>query len=186
MEDNKPIIKASTPNSKKYDTKIDIYTSDPKGPHDSIHIAVDSDTKTAHIIDTTNGDTEHTDVGCYLTTACMRHYNKDFDDNCEELSILRWFRDKFVLPDDIMRYYATAPSIVATINSLETLEKRNNIYNYIYNSVVKYCVEAIKKGDYDKAYSRYKAMVLTLEDQFLSIEEENTNRKSIMLVKNNY
>lgn len=35
MEDNKPIIKASTPNSKKYDTKIDIYTSDPKGPHDS-------------------------------------------------------------------------------------------------------------------------------------------------------
>ena len=40
MEDNKPIIKASTPNSKKYDTKIDIYTSDPKGPHDSIHIAV--------------------------------------------------------------------------------------------------------------------------------------------------
>ena len=50
MEDNKPIIKASTSNSKKYDTKIDIYTSDPKGPHDSIHIAVDSDTKTANNI----------------------------------------------------------------------------------------------------------------------------------------
>lgn len=144
-EDNKPIIKASTPNSKKHDTKIDIYTSDSKGPHDSIHIAVDSDTKTAHIIDTTNGDTEHTDVGCYLTTACMRHYNKNFDDNCEELSTLRWFRDK----------------------------------------VVKYCVETIKKGDYDKVYLRYKAMILTLEDQILSIEEENTDRKNIVLVKNN-
>ena len=35
MEDNKSVIKALTPNSKKYDTKIDIYTSAPKRPHDS-------------------------------------------------------------------------------------------------------------------------------------------------------
>lgn len=62
MADNKPIIKASTPNSTKYDTKIDVYTDNPRGSHESIHIAVDSDTKTAHIIDTTNGSTEHTDV----------------------------------------------------------------------------------------------------------------------------
>ena len=55
MADDKPIIKATTPNSNKYDTKIDVYTSDPKGPHESIHIAVDSDSKSAHIIDTTNG-----------------------------------------------------------------------------------------------------------------------------------
>lgn len=61
----------------------------------------------------------------------MRHYNKDFDDNCEELSILRWFRDKFVLPDDIMRNYATAPSIVAIINSLETIEERIFIIIFI-------------------------------------------------------
>ena len=113
----------------------------------------------------------------------MRHYNKNFEDNCEELNILRWFRDKFVLPDDIMRYYATAPSIVATINSLETLEKRNNIYNYIYNSVIKYCVEAIKKGDYDKAYSRYKSMVLTLEEQFLPLEKENTSKNIVLALK---
>ena len=29
MADDKPIIKATTPNSDKYDTKIDVYTSDP-------------------------------------------------------------------------------------------------------------------------------------------------------------
>ena len=45
MADDKPIIKATTPNSNKYDTKIDVYTSDPKGHHESIHIAVDSDLK---------------------------------------------------------------------------------------------------------------------------------------------
>ena len=98
-ENDKPIIKASTPNSNKYDAKIDIYTAEPKGPHETIHIAVDTGTKTAHIIDTTDGPTEHTDVGCYLTTACMRHYNENFNDNCEELSILRWFRDNFVSKD---------------------------------------------------------------------------------------
>lgn len=34
--------------------------------------------------------------GCYLTSACMRHFQDEFDDNCYELSILRWFRDNFV------------------------------------------------------------------------------------------
>ena len=51
MSNDKPIIKATTPNSSKYDTKVDVYTSDPRGPHESIHIAVDSDSKSAHIID---------------------------------------------------------------------------------------------------------------------------------------
>ena len=55
MPNEKPIIKATTPNSDKYDTKIDVYTSDPKDTHESIHVAVDSDSKSAHIIDTTNG-----------------------------------------------------------------------------------------------------------------------------------
>jgi hypothetical protein len=89
MADNKPIIKASTPNSDKYDAKIDVYTDDPREPHDTIHIAVDTDSKSGHIIDTTNGDTEHTDFKCYLTSACMKHMKENFDDNCEELTILR-------------------------------------------------------------------------------------------------
>ena len=37
MADDKPIIKATTPNIKNYDPKIDVYTSDPKGPHESIN-----------------------------------------------------------------------------------------------------------------------------------------------------
>lgn len=37
MADDKLIIKAITPNSKKYDTKIDVYTSEPKGTHESIN-----------------------------------------------------------------------------------------------------------------------------------------------------
>ena len=37
MADDKLIIKAITSNSKKYDTKIDVYTSEPKGTHESIN-----------------------------------------------------------------------------------------------------------------------------------------------------
>lgn len=81
MVDDKPIIKSSTPNSNRYDTKIDIYTSDPRGPHDTIHVAVDSDSKSAHIIDTADGSTEHSDVKCFLTSACMEHFQENFDDN---------------------------------------------------------------------------------------------------------
>ena len=140
MADDKPIIKATTPNSSKYDTKIDVYTSDPKGPHESIHIAVDSDSKSAHIIDTTNGSTEHTDVKCYLTTACMKHYMDEFDDNCYYLDILRWFRDNYVSLEDKKEYYSIAPKVVETINELEN---SNEMYNQI-NYYVKIFDEYIK------------------------------------------
>ena len=163
MANDKPIIKATTPNSNKYDTKIDVYTSDPKGPHESIHIAVDSDSKSARIIDTTNGSTEHTDVKCYLTSACMKYFQENFDDNCYELTVLRWFRDNFVSKEDIEHYYEVAPIIVENINKEE---KANIIYDYIYDNIVDYCVEQIEQGNYDKAYSRYRNSVLTLEEQF--------------------
>lgn len=163
MANDKPIIKATTPKSSKYDTKIDVYTSDPKGPHESIHIAVDSDSKSAHIIDTTNGSTEHTDVGCYLTTACMRHFQENFDDNCYELTVLRWFRNNFVSQDDIDYYYKTAPIIVEAINQ----EENNNIiYDYIYDNVVDYCVMQIENGNYEDAYNRYKDSIICFERQF--------------------
>lgn len=163
MANDKPIIKATTPKSSKYDAKIDVYTSDPKGPHESIHIAVDSDSKSAHIIDTTNGSTEHTDVGCYLTTACMRHFQENFDDNCYELTVLRWFRNNFVSQDDIDHYYKIAPIIVEAINQ----EENNNIiYDYIYDNVVDYCVMQIENGNYEDAYNRYKDSIICFERQF--------------------
>lgn len=163
MPDDKPIIKATAPNSNKYDTKIDAYTSDLRGSHESIHIAVDSDSKSAHIIDTTNGNTEHTDIKCYLTPACMRYFQNQFDDNCYELSVLRWFRDNFVLEEDIKHYYEVAPIIIETINKED---KADEIYEYIYENIVEYCVEQIEQGNYDVAYKRYKNSVQTLVEYF--------------------
>ncbi len=101
--------------------------------------------------------------GCYLTSACMKHFQEDFDDNCYELTVLRWFRDNFVSKEDIEHYYKVAPIIVEAINEEE---KSDIIYDYIYDNVVDYCIEQIEQGNYEDAYSRYKSSILTLEEQF--------------------
>ena len=197
MSDKKPIIKVTTPNSNKYDTKVDIYTDDPRDDHETIHIAVDSDEKIAHIIDTTNGETEHADVKCYLTTACMKHYLNNFDDNCYELIVLRWFRDNFVSKEDIKLYYEKAPLIVEAI---EAEEQKDIIYDYIYDNIVDACVRAIEHGDYNFAYNRYKSSLLSLEKHiyvpyykktvikdwlFKPLPKINITDKTIEHIKNN-
>lgn len=156
-------IKTST--DKNGRDHIDIYDSCPADnkEHSSIHINWDSDTGKGSIVDTTSGSKETTDITCYLTTACMKHFMKDFDDNCYELTVLRWFRDNFVSKEDIKHYYEIAPIIVETINQEE---KFNIIYDYIYDNIVDYCVEQIEQGNYEKAYTRYKSSVVTLEEQF--------------------
>ena len=101
--------------------------------------------------------------GCYLTTACMKHYLNKFDDNCYELTILRWFRDNFVPNDDVKHYYTIAPYIV------EGIEKEENIslvYDYIYDNIVDYCVSQIEIGNYIEAYTRYKESILSLEETY--------------------
>ena len=79
------------------------------------------------------------------------------------MTVLRWFRDNFVSKEDIEHYYEVAPIIIESINNEE---KSDIIYNYIYDNIVDYCVVQIEQGNYDKAYSRYKSGVLTLEEQF--------------------
>ena len=144
---------------------VNIYGSDPKEPHDeSIHININYEKGTFTINEKSNGEKTSTDCSCYLTTACMRNKMSQFSDKCEELLILRWFRDKFVSKEDIEHYYQIAPIIVNAINELEN---NNEIYNLIYENVVSVCVTSIKNGNYDFAYRRYKRSVLDLEEQFV-------------------
>lgn len=101
-----------------------------------------------------------TKSSCFLTSACINYYADQFDDNCEELSVLRCFRDTYVTKEDIEHYYITAPMIVKQIELRKN--QKSELYNYIYNEIVVYCVEAIKRAEYEKAYIRYKASVLAL------------------------
>ena len=101
--------------------------------------------------------------GCYLTTACMKQYLNNFDDNCYELRVLRWFRDNFVSKEDIKHYYEIAPIIV---EGIEKEQEKDMVYDYIYDNVVDACVSAIEKGDYEFAYNRYKSSILAFEQTF--------------------
>ena len=105
--------------------------------------------------------------GCYLTSACIRHFQDNFDDNCQELIILRWFRDNFVSKEDVEHYYQVAPVIVSAIDNTN---HQDIIYDYIYETIVYACVEAIKNSNYDFAYNRYKESILNFEETFIKKE----------------
>lgn len=168
--------------SGKNGAKIDIYSSDPKdGPHDSIHIEVNTDNKTYKAATKINGEKELSSGSCYLTTACMKHMKEKFDDNCYELTILRWFRDNFVSKEDINLYYEVAPAVVENIDKLENNE---TIYQYIYTTIIDVCVKAIEQGDYEFAYKRYKSSVLALSEQFNTKEKETPFVKKLGSVHN--
>ena len=159
--------------------KYDYYESTTYGnaTHNSTHINSDLNENWSRVDnDRDNGTKEPSSgSGCYLTTACMTYLQENFDDNCNELMILRWFRDNFVNKEDILHYYNIAPEIVEKINANPESEK---IYNWIYKNIISKCIEAIEKGDYEFAYNRYKNSVLILEKQF---KDPESSKKFIKL-----
>jgi hypothetical protein len=145
--------------------KIDFYDKNPSNPnHKSVHVKVNTDNKTFTTVDNVSGTKQTSSGSCFLTTACMRYFQKAFDDNCHELIILRWFRDNFVSREDVEHYYKSAPAIVTAI---ENSPNNDIVYNYIYDNIVDVCVDAIKSGEYELAYDIYKNSVLNLEKNFV-------------------
>jgi hypothetical protein len=92
---------------------------------------------------------------CFLTTACCEH--KGLPDDCEELTILRNFRDTFVPKDLIEEYYRIAPNICVKLQGdRDTLDK-------VYNAV-RSCVEDIKANRKWSALIKYRNMVNALKN----------------------
>lgn len=104
--------------------------------------------------------------GCYLTTACVTH--RGLPDDCEELEVLRAFRDTVIArlpvgPELIACYYRQAPGIVAAIDAHAD---RTEIYEGIYE-IVRFCVDAIQSGHDAIAMAAYCEMVMNLEQTFV-------------------
>ncbi len=151
-------------NSKDEKAHVNIYDKDPRDEHNtSIHVNINYEEETFNITEKDDGKKTTTDCSCFLTTACMKHFHKQFDDNCYELKVLRWFRDKFVSKEDIEHYYEIAPIIVENINRFDNC---NELYNGIYENVILLCVKAIENNEYDLAYNIYKNSILNLEEEY--------------------
>lgn len=150
---------------KKGNDHISFYDGPVDGDHSAVHININYG-NSSYSTETHNEDKTESDNasgGCYLTTACMKNYLEEFDDNCYELNLLRWFRDNFVSKDDIDHYYRVAPNIVKYI---EGLPNSNAVYRDIYQNIIKVCVKAIEDKDYDFVYRIYKNHVLSLEKEY--------------------
>lgn len=105
--------------------------------------------------------------GCFLTTVCVEA--KGLPDDCDELTMLRAFRDGYMKStaageDDIREYYEIAPQIVAKINQLSDA---NQVWQKIYDQVIVRTVDLIKQDKSDAAYTLYKQCVLALKKFYM-------------------
>lgn len=108
-----------------------------------------------------------TDSCCYLTTACVKY--KGLDDDCEELTVLRYFRDTYLMEKPngkamIAMYYEQAPCILHNI-AKENMGAQEKIMEQIYG-IVRRCVDAINDGDNEFAFLEYCNMVRMLDAQY--------------------
>lgn len=103
---------------------------------------------------------------CFLTTACVEA--RGLPDDCEELTVLRAFRDGYLSASDerralVERYYEIAPGIVDAIAaSPARLQEHERIYD-----TVAHCVELIRQERPAEALNGYRALVETLEREYL-------------------
>lgn len=97
--------------------------------------------------------------GCFLTTACCEYHG--LPDDCEELSVMRKFRDDFLMKNQIgaelvHSYYKIAPEIVEKINEKEN---REDIYRELFNRIQN-IVKLIKDSLTDEAVAEYVKMLM--------------------------
>ncbi len=104
---------------------------------------------------------------CFLTTACV--VCRDLPDDCEELTVLRKFRDEYVLlqkngAELLNFYYFYSPRIVSKLN---THKHSRRLYDQLY-LVIRYCVNLIKKDEWQNAMEAYIEMCLVLQKKFVA------------------
>lgn len=97
---------------------------------------------------------------CFITTAVCENSGKP--DDCEELTLLRNFRDTFMQQTELRRakvaqYYNEAPALVSAIEALPE-EDRANVYTALESTFIVPAIEAIKEGDLHKAEAIYTLM----------------------------
>lgn len=104
---------------------------------------------------------------CYITTAVCKSLDKP--DDCYELTLLRDYRDQYLLESPegsnlVKEYYNIAPTIVKRINRQEDSSK---IYERIWQDYLSPCVSMIEDGKKEECGILYGDMVRRLEKKYL-------------------
>lgn len=104
---------------------------------------------------------------CYISTATCASLG--LPDDCEELTLLRSYRDSVLLRTpqgrrDVQAYYETAPRIVAAIDARPDAPL---IYRDIFAHSLAPAIAALRSTDFDRAYTLYRQLVARLQARFL-------------------
>lgn len=99
--------------------------------------------------------------GCFITTAVCE--SEGLADDCETLTILRKFRDEYMLRNPslarfVKTYYQIAPGIVEHLDSLAD-GKREYAYFILRTIYIDTAIARIKLGDFEGAMIVYTRMV---------------------------
>ena len=95
-------------------------------------------------------------LGCFITTAVCKYYHKP--DDCYELETLRTWRDSWLIaehPEEIKKYYAEAPLIVARI---EARSDAGEVFQSFYTGYILPALDAIEAGCNKTAYAIYRSL----------------------------
>lgn len=103
---------------------------------------------------------------CYITTAVCKSRHKP--DDCYELSLLRSFRDDYLLKSAegeamVHEYYDVAPSIVKHIGKRADADV---IYEEIWQQYLSPCIHLIEEDQKEECVDLYKQMVYDLKDRY--------------------
>jgi hypothetical protein len=107
------------------------------------------------------------DLECFLSTACIQH--KHLPDQCEELQVLRKFRDEYMRASPlgqqlVKEYYSLGPGLVKAI---ELDSNKANTYRYIYSCIKNACAK-IRLQKNESAQEVYTKMVKRLSKKYTS------------------
>lgn len=118
--------------------------------------------------------------GCFITTAACGALSKG--DNCDELNMLRKFRDEHISDSTdgeklILEYYRIAPEIIDCINKLPDPQK---VYSELWSDYIKPSYDEINNKNWDKAKLIYINMVKKLAQRFnISVKSEIAQKYDI-------
>lgn len=114
---------------------------------------------------------EHIESGfhkkfCYITTAVCETFGKP--DNCYELTVLRGYRDGYLMEQPegeaiIKEYYDVAPTIVKHINKKQDKQK---IYRQVWDDYLHPCILMIEEDKNAECKELYIRMVKELQEEY--------------------
>lgn len=121
---------------------------------------------------------------CLLTSSAVNALGKE--DTCEELELLRKFRDNFIqnhYPKYIDLYYQVSPFLIEKINQRKD---KKRVYETLWENYINPTCDLIRDLRLDEAFYQYKDSIRFLADTFLNMKEDSVPLRLITAYESHF